>query len=185
MSRALQWTQSARIVALVGLVGCTPLSTESMMPGSVERAAQPGGRTLHVAPVVGGEGEFHFFMGSERIYYVGNEQLQAALGDALDESRLFRSVASDGPGDFELSTRIVSQDCQPASESGYLHCVLVVNYRLREVATARDAWSDTLVTRGHATGGPEGTAAANRKALSAAAQRSLTEMLRKLSEALP
>ena len=185
MTKARAGTWLASAVAMTGLVACnTPLSTESMMPGAVDRAQKQGVRTLRVAPVVGAEAPSALhILGYD--YYVANEELQATIVDVLDDSRLFRSVASDGAADFELSTRVVSQDCQPASEYASRHCILVVNYRLREVASARDAWSDTLVTRGHATGGPEGYSGADRKALSAATQRSLTEMLEKLSEALP
>jgi hypothetical protein len=185
VSRIPLSTWLAGALVLTGLLACnTPLSSESMMPGAVDRAPQRGSRTLRVAPVIGAESQIPLSLLVDNTYYVRNEELQTALVDALDDSRLFRSVASDGAADFELSTRVVSQDCQPAAEVGSRHCVLVVNYHLREIATARDVWSDTLVTRGHADRGAEGWPGAARKARSAAAQRSLTEMLTKLSEAL-
>ena len=174
----------AGVLALVGLAGCsTPLTPAMMSPGILERPAQRGDRNLHVAPVTGGEAPSPWSRILDRNYYIGNAELQQAIVDALDGSGIFRSVTSTEPGDFVLTTRVVSQQTQLTDMA--FTSVLVVSYRVREVATAQDVWSDTLITRARAEGGPEGPAGATRKALSAATQRNLTELLQRMSGALP
>ena len=185
----MSWTapriRIAGVIALASLASCvTPLSPESMSPGILERPAQRGDRTLRVAPVTGGgEAPIPLSQGLEGGSYVGSEELQLALVDALDGSGIFRRVTTSEPGDFELDTRVVSQQSQ--ATGGGITSMLVLNYRVREVATAQDVWRDTIITRGRAERGPEGPSGARRKSLSAAAQRNLTEMLKKMAAAIP
>jgi hypothetical protein len=170
-------------LAIAGSAGCnTPLTPGMMSPGTLERPAQRGDRTLRVAPVTGGEAS-PLSTRLEGSYYVGNEELQQALVDALDGSGRFRRVTSTEPGDLELATRVVSQQSQVSGRS--ITSVLVLNYRVREVATAQDEWSDTIISRSTAQIGPEGPSGATRKALSAAAQRNLTEMMKRMAEGMP
>jgi hypothetical protein len=112
---------------------------------------------------------------------VGSEQFRIALIKALEARRLFRSVQNAGPGDYELSAQIISQQLRHA---GFLTIasLLVVDYRLRAVASNTDAWHETISSQFVATGEPvvEGDPGATKKSLEGAVRLNLAEMMDKM-----
>lgn len=176
---------AALAVVAIALASCiTPVSPESMSPGMLERPAQRGDRTLRVMPVTGADAPKPMSMGLEGGYYVGNDELDTALVDALDASGIFRKVTTSEPADFELRTHVISQKSQHTSYTR-VTSVLVVNYRLRDVARAQDVWSETITSRSNEGAALESFFGTNRRALSAAAQQNLTAMLKRIPDAIP
>jgi hypothetical protein len=164
--------------------GCaTALSPELMVPNGSAAAVRHTERTIIVAPVTS-EGKANTAaLEMTDQFRIGNEQFQAALIKALGASGMFRSVANTGAGNYELQTHIVSQQSQ---RTGFLAASssVVVDYRLRDRATDREVWHDTIISEDAAEGAPfaEGVPGATKKSLAGAARRNVAEMLEKLAE---
>jgi len=103
-------------------------------------------------------------------------------GKALGASGIFQSVTSAGAGDHELQARIVSQQSQRAGVLA-VSSSLVVNYRVRETASGREVWRETIISEETEEGAPfsEGVPGAAKKSLAGAARRNIAEMLEKLA----
>jgi hypothetical protein len=169
-------------VALAG--GCaTALSPELMVPNASASAVRQTEWTIVVAPVTSEGKPNAAALEMTEQFRIGNDQFQAALVKALGASGMFRSVADNGAGNYELQTHIVSQQSQ---RTGFLAASssVVVDYRLREKATEREVWHDTIVSEDAAEGAPftEGVPGATKKSLAGAARRNVAEMLEKLAE---
>ena len=187
MTSASRTSRSGAIVValiVVGLTGgcATALSPDLMVPNGSASAVRQTEWTIVVAPVTSEGKPNAAALEMTEQFRIGNEQFQEALVKALAASGMFRSVANTGAANYELQTHIVSQQSQ---RTGFLAASssVVVDYRLRENATDREVWHDTIISEDAAEGAPftEGVPGATKKSLAGAARRNVAEMLEKLA----
>jgi len=183
---ALRSRYRGRAILLIAMIaglagGCATVNPDQMVPNSSARATSRGEKTLTVSEVTGGvEANKLAFDPIDQVR-IGSEQFRAALIKALEASGFFQSVRSAGASDYRLEAHIIAEQPQRA---GFLSVTssFVVNYRLVETNSGRDAWHETIVSNNTAEGAPvtEGLPGATKKSLEGAARQNLAEMTEKL-----
>jgi hypothetical protein len=129
--------------------GCG-LNPKNMVPEHIVPLQPPIGKTLRVMDVTGGEKPV-----PDAANPITNEMLKSALGLALDQSKYFRVVQTEGNADIELFTSIISQGPTRLGMLEYRY-ELVAAYKFIEKASGKVLWQDAVQSDygSRAFGGP-------------------------------
>jgi len=140
------------------------------------------GKVVKVGTLTGGEIPNSFVRGQvwAGLLWIGNEDFQEAITNTIRSSGLFKDVTTGPEWDYELSAEILSQD---------EHRVLFVNYRIVD-RSGQELWKENLLSvidlaRAQKESSGYSTAfQIIRIAKEAAAKDNLTQLVKKLSQAL-
>lgn len=127
--------------------GCaSSVRVKQMIPDTNDLVFRNTGKTLCIAPVLGGEGD-GFWEGSK----ISSDKFQKALLESLQKSNLFTKVNLTDTAAYRLEARVMSQD-QPAVGLN-MTVTLKVIYQIFETSTNTKIYDEFISSKYTATFG--------------------------------
>lgn len=162
----------AALLFSLSLAGCA-INSDGLVPDEPVEVARRIAKTVKVMPVAGGrDSKFG------REAYITNEKFEAALVQALAESRLFDAVTRDGNADFNPHSEIITLSTEGGVSPLY---AIVMQYWITDPENGEEIWRRGINSR-HQVQWNEAFAGGTRviMAVEGATQKNLTELIKAL-----
>jgi hypothetical protein len=163
------------LILLTACTGCTPAPTVTGMVSPVLLPAPKiSEKTLLVSEVRGGDITQPWSLKSK----IERAGFQQALIVTLKQSGLFKRIYTEGSGDYQLDTEIISQDIMLGVPD--IVATLFVHYELTKIKSQKKVWTESILSQyREASFGFPGES--QRKANEGVVRENLSQLLKKLA----